>query len=582
MAEDLPSATATKKTIDTLVGDIYSYLKTKVSTGYKSWQTASAIETMAKRYRSIRYVKTLWQLEKEIDIDLFYVPPSVLVNNKRMQVNSIAGFRSDGSLIIEGTIGQGKSIFLRYLAMRTLSEGRQLPIFVELRRVEGQASILGHLLQELKTLGLEMSPEVFANLASAGRFVVFLDGFDEVPEGQRAGLISELERLIQAHESCRFIVTSRPSGDIQKSASFRVFKLAPLENTDYQKIIRKITDKSIAEGILQAIKSSASDVESLLTTPLMATLLVVRHNIVQSIPENEAAFFGDLFDLLLHRHDKMKAGYIRPRKSGMTDSQLRDALDALCYILRKERDSGATLEVLRSRAAQALQKCDNKADPGHFIDDIVKITCMILVEGSEFKFIHRSVLEYHAASFVRSRPEQISAKFYGAVQQNWFGWRQELNFLRQLDEYRFFRYFLIPHFSAILGPFEGGRPDSVEITPQLVRKVFGSDFLICGSRGDGTFRPATHESGLVAWPSEYLEFFEAHDLAESVPSIMGGKKIAKDEKLTVKISSLMDTESGAQAVMKVFVPHLERMRSDLIQATARVEKATAPDGLFDL
>ena len=54
-----------------------------------------------------------------------------------------------------------------------------------------------------------------------------------------------------------------------------------------------------------------SPVAEVLTTPLLVALMVVRFRIEGTIPETEMAFFSDLFDLLVRRHDQWKSGFRR-------------------------------------------------------------------------------------------------------------------------------------------------------------------------------------------------------------------------------------------------------------------------------
>ena len=61
----------------------------------------------------------------------------------------------------------------------------------------------------------------------------------------------------------------------------------------------------------------------------------------------------------------------------------------------------------------SLKDCGIKVSPGLFLDDIVNMTCLILKEGDEYCFIHKTVQEYYAASFIRRKPEKPWAqKFY--------------------------------------------------------------------------------------------------------------------------------------------------------------------------
>ncbi|HEX5102719.1 MAG TPA: NACHT domain-containing protein, partial [Pirellulaceae bacterium] len=187
------SAPALKKAIELVVSDIYAQAKGSIAEKVKRWRNRGRIDTLYKKLKQIRYVKTIWQLDKEIDLLRFYHPTSLVVEGSRIQINDLSKVPYGGNFIIEGTVGQGKSIFLRYLASCELAKGQAVPLFVELRRVASQHSLNGLLLDELRNLGLDSDESVLEFLASTGRLILFLDGFDEIHQDRRMEVISSLE-----------------------------------------------------------------------------------------------------------------------------------------------------------------------------------------------------------------------------------------------------------------------------------------------------------------------------------------------------------------------------------------------------
>src|SRR5207249_1599742 len=109
---------------------------------------------------------------------------------------------------------------------------------------------------------------------------------------------------------------------------------------EYEHVVRRMAnDDATANAIIYGIRKEATQIARLLTTPLMVALLLVRYRIDQSLPQNEASFYDELFSLLLQRHDKTKAGYVRPRKSRVSDVELEEFFNALCFVTRKANES---------------------------------------------------------------------------------------------------------------------------------------------------------------------------------------------------------------------------------------------------
>ncbi len=104
--------------------------------------------------------------------------------------------------------------------------------------------------------------------------------------------------------------------------------------------------------------------------------------------------------------------------------------------------SESTFSSLVERAGDLTEILCNPED---FASDVTRAACLMQHEGFEYHFIHKSVVEFHAASFIRRSSEEIAHRFYAAMNsQRWQKWRQELFFLAQIDRVRYLRYFYVP------------------------------------------------------------------------------------------------------------------------------------------
>ena len=64
----IASAVAAKKALGNIIDDIYDLGKTQFGQQIKRWKTKSKIETLYKKIKHVRKVKTVWQVEKEVDL----------------------------------------------------------------------------------------------------------------------------------------------------------------------------------------------------------------------------------------------------------------------------------------------------------------------------------------------------------------------------------------------------------------------------------------------------------------------------------------------------------------------------------
>lgn len=114
--------------------------------------------------------------------------------------------------------------------------------------------------------------------------------------------------------------------------------------------------------------------------------------------------------------------------------------------------------------------------------------------------------EYHCASFVQHRPDESARKSYSQLLGGRYGhWSQELEFLRQIDSYRFFKFFLLPDLNRVLSGHADPTASVADVIyAQLVESVRAMRF---GLSDDGHLRGAS--SPLPAPRSWILE--EARD-----------------------------------------------------------------------
>lgn len=498
--------------LDTILTEAAKSAGSYAKSTFKRWQAKETLKKVCERNKQIRKVKTVWQIDREIDLVKFYYPSKIKSSTEPATVVSrLKDFTFDGNLVVRGTVGQGKSTFLRYLAARELDLGERIPVFIELRRLTATQTVADAVLEEMKNLGLEgATPEIVDYLGKSSRLVLLLDGFDEVSDEQASTIVQELENISMRTPELRMIVSSRPENAIERSPHFRVFDLAPLGPGEYAKLVARITaNQALAEEIVSGVSKASESIGRLLTTPLMVSLLVVHFRVGQGVPENRVAFYEPLFMLLLQRHDSAKAGYRRKRRSKLSDSQLLMFFNCLCFLTRRDGVSALRESALNGAAAKALKALELDGPPDNVVDDIRRITCLLLKDGlDEYRFLHKSVQEFHAACFVRDQPDQLASEFYVAMQRHWSEWEQELQFLRTIHPDRFDRYFAIPMLDQVVSTLVGAAPR--ELGQALIGRLTARVML----RPQAQFQNIVYPRDPVGWC--LMNYFDGSALAEGI------------------------------------------------------------------
>jgi hypothetical protein len=445
------SAIAGKAAIKKAIGSIFDAANEKLKASLRAHKNNVELTKLYQQLAKIRKVKTLGQLDKAVDLTSFYCDSHVFIENKRILVRGIEDFACSGSILIEGIAGQGKSIFLRYLCSVETIKGKCVPIFAELRRVQQGQTLVDFLIKTLRCYHIDVDEVTLSDLANSGKLVLMLDAFDEVREDSKERILHELEAFGAEHESLQILITSRPDSGLAACPHLQVVRLSDLKGDEYTKVIYKVTDDGeLAEQLIKQVKTHKGGIKDLLLTPLMVTLLVIRYKSFQELPQQLSDFYDSLFQLLLQRHDGLKPGYTRSRRCRMNDRQYREAFEAFCFIAKRYRNNQLTYAEAYDASDSALKDRSLTEDAEAFVTDIVKVTCLLVKDGEEFRFIHKSVQEFYVASYIAGKADVAAEKLYArlfAKDQCW-NFSQELRFLAEIDRHRYFKFGVLPFLSA--------------------------------------------------------------------------------------------------------------------------------------
>jgi hypothetical protein len=438
---------------------------------FAKWKNEKQFKRLATKILDVTRVKRLWGPDEGESLYRFYYPSTIQFNDKiTKRVSSLSELGQGRNFVIQGTAGQGKSIFLRFLTgqeLRQKTSSGRVPIFVELRRVQGAVGIKELLWESFRRLGLEISDDLFDFYAESGRIALMLDAFDEIEAAHLTDALGYLEMLAGRYVNLQIIVTARNDSHIQRSGAFQVVKLGLLTASDHPHFLKRIcTDENEAARLEKAIKQSSTEIKGLLTTPLLLTLLTVIYSAQQTIPDTLPGFYEQLFDVLFFKHDSGKPTFKRKRFTKLDDSAIRKLFEAFCFQARLEGKSVLSAALFRECLRRASDTCGIAVDDNAFRNELVRTVCLMQDEGFDLVFVHKSVSEFHAADFVRHSMDEVAEGFYGAVREKgrWRNWRQELRFLQQIDPVRYSRYFEIPNCKDVAIKYGIGADGSLAVS----------------------------------------------------------------------------------------------------------------------
>ncbi|MDC4557415.1 NACHT domain-containing protein [Acinetobacter baumannii] len=430
--------------------DLYSLSTTKGRSFLASINIETASDKIFYKINKILMIRTIYDCKKPQHISEFYYPAKVILPDETIKtLNNIREVNIQENIIIEGTVGHGKSMLMRHLTLSEIISKYSLPIFIELRSIQKTESLTEVLCTYLSDiLEINITKSNFDDLAQSGKISLFLDGFDELNKEIIPSVITQLEQWSIKFPKMKITCSSRPYNALQHSPHFLSLTLAPYDEQDKSGFIQKLTnDLDISKQLVQKINESAVGLRELLKTPLMITLFVMTYQTKLQIALSISEFYRDIFDVLMNRHDYLKLPFERSRYVEATQSELEDIFQEFCFYTKNNGNKiSFDKQYFAEGLSEACKLLELKFDYNDIISELTKNICLILKDGNEYSFIHKSIQEFFVANLLKSFAPEFLEKFYKDMfnYENYSKFEVELKFLSELDKLNYYKFLVTP------------------------------------------------------------------------------------------------------------------------------------------
>lgn len=420
---------------------------------------------------NISQVKTIWQVDTSVNVENFYYAQRVQTDSKTERFDSAVPIIRNGPVVVEGIAGQGKSVLLRFLALRAARSGLHVPVFLQLRHID-KMNTLTSLVQQAIAAIIGPAEALTLEYLLRRRLIIFmLDGFDEIDKAHRNATIKEIHDFLNKYGGYPILVTARPHSDIQHSPLFGVAKIMQLTDHERKALISHLVDDVDTRTRLADALQNKEHIAGVLTTPLLVTLLIITYKSAGEIPDQLSAFYKSLFTTLLKRHDKMKPGFVRERRVSLGDVDFERVFETLCFLALRDYKLSLDDRELHSFLHASLHSLYlDSVSEQDYADDLIRVTCLLIQDGDRYYFLHKSIPEYFAAQKIaEERDTDTKDQFYRElvtrqIPENWY---QSIFFLSEIDHLYYVEHLLLPKQKELfLGEETGELPPSM---PRLTR-----------------------------------------------------------------------------------------------------------------
>lgn len=403
-------------------------------------------------------IKTLVSQDKSFHVDEIYIPIDIMQSGtqSRLEINNFTALDNDRAILIKGLAGQGKSTLLRKLLSNNAKRFSRLPVFYELKNYNGGTLELA-ISKSLSHFGVQISEYALKKLLSDSNVKIYLDAFDEVKPEFRIELIDEIKRFINSFK-CHVVCTSRPSTEIDSLSEFRTFSVCELTEEQIFGIIKKTaSDHEKCDELCGALKRSPlhTKKDSILKSPILVVLFCISYNLGEDIPNTLSQFYSNIFDTVFHRHDNIKGEVYRERHWNDNRRVYRELFDCLCFISLSDGLNGFSHEKLVNFVSISLKHINEEYSIAEkAVKELSSITNLIIEDGfNEYRFVHKSIQEFFAASFIMSLQHDKKTSFYKKCFNDYSFYttfHNSLFFLEELDYYNYHEYGFIPAITNFL------------------------------------------------------------------------------------------------------------------------------------
>jgi len=394
------------------------------------------------------------------------------------------------NITIIGSAGSGKTTMIKHIFLNSINSLNKIPILIELRHLNEFDGDLEKLIAE-KILKSRLKPNdvIFQRTLKSGKFLFLLDGYDEIFSNKKQDINRQIELFVDSYPNNNYLITTRPGSGIESFPRFFDFKVCSLHDDDVIAFISKIVEKGERRDRISKLVLDPKNKNyfEFLRNPLLLSMFILAFENHPEIPKRKSAFYRNVFDTLYSKHDGItKNSFPREKLTNLQRDDFEDILSVFSYLTLYEGQYSFTTEYLTDTLRNVKNSTEFEFKVEDLIYDLRTSISILVLDGFEYYFPHRSMQEYFTALFINKLPTDKKHKAYKnlatVLQQS--STDHSFNFWSlcfEMDETVFISNFLIPQLKKIYKKLDGKENNELLdayfdlIDPTLIKKNVKSD-----------------------------------------------------------------------------------------------------------
>ena len=297
----------------------------------------------------------------------------------------------------------GKSTHVKHYVANLLFKSEIVPVMLELRSVDFKQELEDVILSELGFNKDESYLSIVSALLNAKKITLILDGYDEIKSEDSFLASKNISNFIKRFPGTSVVLTSRPECILPDIGKAKVVAFEELSRKQVQSLLYKY-DRFVSGNYGKNLFAEIDNVPDIfLENPLLVSLLYRTYAINGTVAGDISVFYSDLYTALYQGHDiRTKSSYVREKKSNLSISEFRDVFRAISYVsIVSDRyflgDKAASICHIE-RSSKLIDNIEYSSQS--FFEDLTVAVPLLVREGDEYKYLHKTISEYFAAEYI--------------------------------------------------------------------------------------------------------------------------------------------------------------------------------------